>query len=76
MFKMAISKILDFSAGSKFAIKLTQVLDMTEKVKIVIECNFLLPEFKSRGTLPGPKLFNRRQPNPQPPIFVLIVLMN
>ena len=32
---MAILKILDFSAGSKFAIKLSQ--DMTEKFKTVIE---------------------------------------
>ena len=52
---MAISKILDFSAGSKFAIKLSQdiiinnLLDMTEKVKTVIEFYFLLPDFKSRG---------------------------
>ena len=26
-----------------------KILDMTEKVKIVIECYFLLPDFKSRG---------------------------
>ena len=42
IFKMEISKILDFSTGSKFAIKLPQAiivmtnLVMTEKVKTVI----------------------------------------
>ena len=45
IFKMAISKIQDFSAGSKFAIKLPQAISnesllMTEKVKTVIKCFF------------------------------------
>ena len=51
---MAISKIQDFSAGSKFAIKLPQAISnesllMTEKVKTVIECFFCYPLVKSRG---------------------------
>ena len=47
---MAISKILDFSAGSKFAIKLPQDIRYDrETVKTVIEFYFLLPDFKSRG---------------------------
>ena len=50
---MVISKILDNSAGSKFAIKLAHDiisnLDMTDKVKTVIEFYFLLLDFKSRG---------------------------
>ena len=40
IFKIAISKILDFSAGSKVAIKL---------LKTVIECFFCYPLVKSRG---------------------------
>ena len=46
---MLISKILDFSAGSKFAIRLSQDMRYDQESKTVIEFYFLFPDFKSRG---------------------------
>ena len=47
---MAFLKILDFFAWAQNSLQSSlKVLVLTEKVKTVIGCNFLLPDFKSRG---------------------------
>ena len=50
IFKMEFSKILDFFAQAQNSLQSSnKVLVMTEKVKTVIGCFFLLLDFKSRG---------------------------
>ena len=50
IFKNHIFENSRFSAWAQNSLRSShKLLDMTEKVKTVIECYFLLPDFKSRG---------------------------
>ena len=53
---MAFSKILDFLRRLKIHSRAHKILEMTEKVKTVVGCYFMLPYFKSRGQ-PSHSLF-------------------